>query len=78
MPVDTFGTMTVEPVVSTLSISAPSGGQVTLTWNGRPGVRLQSASAVTDAAWSDVPETDGQSSKVLTVGANNQFFRLVY
>lgn len=77
MPVDTFGVMTVEPVVGTLSISAPSGGQVTLTWNGRPGVRLQSASAATGGTWSDVPDTDGLSSKVVAVEANNQFFRLV-
>ena len=38
MPVDTFGTQTVEPVVGYLTNSV-SGGRVTLTWNGRPGVR---------------------------------------
>lgn len=76
MPIDVFGVMETEPVVGALSISAPSSGSVTITWNGRIGVRLQSASTI-GGGWTDVAGTDGQSSKVVTLGAGQQFFRLV-
>lgn len=76
MPVDTFGVMTVEADPSLLSIARTSATQVTLTWNGRPGVRLQSSGSLTGATWGDVPGTDGASSSVQTLGAGNLFFRL--
>jgi hypothetical protein len=76
MPVDTFGVMTAEPEVGSLTVSAPSGGSVTISWNGRTGVRLQSC-ATLGGTWTDVAGTDGQSSKVIAAGSGQQFFRLV-
>lgn len=75
MPIDVFGTMTAEPEVGALSI-ALSGGQANLTWNGRPGVRLQSSPTAAGATWTDVAGSDGASSKSVTLGSGAQFFRL--
>ena len=77
MPVDTFGVMLQESVVGPLATSSASGDSITLTWDGRPGVHLQSATTLTNPVWEDVANTDGQSSKVLQVGGGHQFFRLV-
>lgn len=76
MPVDTFGVIVVEADPGTLTITRTSPTQVTLTWNGRPGLRLQSASSLAPGDFADVPGTDGQSSSTQTIGAGNQYFRL--
>ncbi len=77
MPVDVFGTMTAEAEVGSLAIGPVAEGQVTLTWNGRPGVRLQSAAALGGGGWAEVPGTDGQSQAVVPVGPGARFFRLI-
>ena len=41
-----------------LSVSAVSGGKVPVTWLGRPGAHLQSATTV-NGPWTDIPATDG-------------------
>jgi hypothetical protein len=76
MPLDTFGSMYQEPVVGTLSISRQPG-QVTLTWNGRPGIHLQSVDSLTNPSWQDVADSDGLSAKTVQVGTNNAYYRLV-
>lgn len=77
MPIDTFGVMLQEPAAGSLAISGVSGGNVTLTWNGRPNVLLQCATNLTNPAWQDVANTDGQSLKVVPAGGGSKFFRLV-
>lgn len=76
MPLDTFGTQTVEPQVGYLTNSV-SGGQVTLTWNGRPGVHLQSKSSLTSGVWQDVANTTGLSTISLPVSGTSKFYRLI-
>ena len=76
MPVDTFGTQTVEPAVGFLTNSV-SGGQVTLTWNGRPGVHLQSKANLSTGAWQDKANTDGLSTTNYPVSGNSTFYRLI-
>ncbi len=71
-----------------LSVGKPVGGTVPVSWLGRPGARLQSATSVT-GPWADILATDGTS---WTLGVNtanglmsvtnwpsigNTFFRLV-
>jgi hypothetical protein len=79
MPLDTFGVMVQETVggdLGTLTISPVEDGQVTISWNGAAGVRLQVATSVT-GNWEDVSGTDGQSSAILAVESGEQFFRLI-
>jgi hypothetical protein len=77
MPLDVFGVQAVEPPVVSFVIGSGSSGSVTLTWSGRPGVRLQSADSLDKPMWQDVADTDGQSSKTLPANGAAQFFRLL-
>jgi hypothetical protein len=102
MPVDTFSTNPfVEPFFSTgnigangslaggnLTVGAPIAGRVSVSWLGRPGANLQSASSVA-GPWQNMPATDGANWNIGNSSANgfvsvtnwpssgNVFFRLV-
>lgn len=76
MPLDVFGQQLVEPAVGSLSISA-AGGNVILSWNGRPGVHLQSNTNLTGGTWVDDLSTDGASTKLVPVSSGNRYFRLL-
>jgi hypothetical protein len=78
LPLDVFGAQAVEPAVGSLAI-APSvtPGHVTLSWNGRPGVHLQSSTNLAGSFWLDVANTDGLSSTNLPAGAVRTFYRLI-
>jgi hypothetical protein len=65
-PTDKFGFQYNEPFFSStspgageLSVGAKSGGKVPVTWLGRPGAHLQSATNLTAGGWVDLPATDG-------------------
>ncbi len=92
---DTFGDQYAEPLFSAsnpaggnLQLGAPSNGVVPVTWLGRPGAHLQTATRVS-GPWQDLPETDGTNwttGYVSTNGfvsltnwpvANQAFFRLI-
>ncbi|MDB6068021.1 MAG: type sorting protein [Pedosphaera sp.] len=78
MPLDTFGTQTVEPVVGSLSLVAnASGTHVTLHWNGRPGIHVQSATSLSNPVWTDVSNTEGLSTITLAAGGASKWYRLV-
>ena len=102
LPVDTFSTNPyVEPFFSTGNIGAngslaggnltagtPVAGKIPLSWLGRPGAHLQSASSIS-GPWQNLPATDGtnwtvgySSTNGFVSGTNwpssgNTFFRLV-
>jgi len=95
MPQDTFGYQYHEPFFTYsakadgwLKNGALSGGTVPVTWLGRPGAHLQSASNVT-GPWTDHFETDGTNwsagfnstnglvSQTNWPTAGTTFFRLV-
>jgi len=95
MPQDTFGYQYHEPFFTysakadgRLKNGALSGGTVPVTWLGRPGAHLQSASNVT-GPWTDHFETDGTNwsagfnstnglvSQINWPTAGTTFFRLV-
>lgn len=59
-----------------LSISPVSGGQITISWTAGPQIRLQRATGL-NGPWQDVPNTGGQSSASVNVGAGQGFFRSV-
>jgi hypothetical protein len=75
MPLDVFQNMVVEAKVGALSIGAPAGGSVPVTWQGYPSVRLQSATSL-NGPWTDVANTDTQNSASLPISGGAQFFRL--
>jgi hypothetical protein len=64
----------VQPLV--LHPPAYSNGLVTLTWNGGPGIKLQSATRLDNPDWEDVAGTDGQSAASLSASGEAAFFRL--
>jgi hypothetical protein len=53
-----------------------AGGNVTITWAGGAGIKLQSA-ATLGGAWTDVAGSDGASTITLPAGNAAAFFRLV-
>ncbi|MEY4388113.1 MAG: hypothetical protein RLY20_3396 [Verrucomicrobiota bacterium] len=67
MPNDTFGIQYNEPSFGELAIGTPTGGNTPISWLGRPGVKLQSASTLT-GAWTDHNQTDGTN---WTIGASS-------
>ena len=78
MPLDTFGTMLVEPSFGNLQASrSTTPGYVLISWLGRPGVFLQTKTSISGGSWVDHPETDGMSSTNWPSGGSILFFRLV-
>jgi hypothetical protein len=62
-------------VVPSVSVVRTSSG-LTLTWQGAEGWKLQTATSLTAASWTDVPGV-ANNSVTLSIEAGNHFFRLV-
>jgi hypothetical protein len=63
LPLDNFGTQVTEPQLGPLTIGAPSGGKVPVSWLGLPEAYLQtSTNAGNPAAWVNHPETAAYGS----------------
>jgi hypothetical protein len=72
-----------------LSVGSPVAGKVPVSWLGRPGAHLQSATSVS-GPWQDLPATDGASwnsgvtsanglvSVTNVVDSGDIFYRLVH
>jgi hypothetical protein len=95
LPMDTFGDQYNEPLFSSantaggdLTVGPVSAGKVPVSWLGRPGAHLQSATSLT-GVWTDYPNTDGTNwtagssttngfmSVTNWPSSGNTFFRLV-
>jgi len=58
--------------------NAPAqGNQITIFWNGGPGIILQTAGSFGPAGWQDVPDTEGKNSVDLPISTTGTFFRAV-
>jgi hypothetical protein len=77
MPQDKFGSMLQESSFGNLAIGAKSGGNVPITWLGRPGVHLQTKTNLSAGAWVDVSGTDAQSATNYPAGSGASYFRLI-
>jgi hypothetical protein len=66
-----------EPDFGYLKIGQPSGGNVPITWLGRPAVILQNASSLTSGAWNSLSGTDGTQATNWPSAGAPQFFRLM-
>ncbi len=69
------GTLTPPTTLKLNGITA-AGGNVTITWAGAAGVKLQS-SATLGGVWADVTGSDGGSTVTVPAGNPPAFFRLV-
>jgi hypothetical protein len=67
----------VEPDFGYLAIGALSGGNLPITWLGRPAVMLQSSSSLTGGSWNTLNATDGTQSTNWPNDGGTQFFRLM-
>ena len=63
--------------IGTVSIARGNPGEVTLSWQGQPGVRLQKLSSLSGGTVTDLPTTDGQSTYTAPATDSMGFFRLV-
>ncbi|MBI4661626.1 MAG: xanthine dehydrogenase family protein molybdopterin-binding subunit [Verrucomicrobia bacterium] len=61
----------------TLNPPECSGGQIRLSWNGGPGIKLQKSATLSNPVWQDVPDTVGKSSVSLPLSDAAAYFRLV-
>jgi hypothetical protein len=61
LPLDVFGTQYVEPSFGQLTIGRAVTNSVPLSWLGRPGVHLQTATDLSSGTWQDLPGTDGST-----------------
>lgn len=66
----------VEPSFGYLAAGAPSGGNIPITWLGRPGVVLENSSSLTSGIWNTNTATDGTQS-INWPNSGDQFFRLL-
>jgi hypothetical protein len=53
-----------------------AGSELTLTWDGAPGARLQKTPSLTTPIWTDVPGSEGLSAITVPVESDGGFFRL--
>ena len=78
LPLDVFGNMVQEQSFGNLAVGPKSGGNVPITWLGRPGVHLQVKTNLTAGAWNGfLPGTDAQNATNYPVGAGASYFRLI-
>jgi hypothetical protein len=84
MPTDTFSSQPyVEPFFSTgnigangslaggsLTVGAPSAGNVPVSWLGRPGAHLQTSTNLASTVWQDLAATDGTNWTLGTSSTN--------
>lgn len=79
MPVDRFGTnpapSTAEASFGSLAVSAPSGGNIPVTWSGRQCVTLQTKDTI-NGAWQNLSATEGTSATNWPNTGGARFFRL--
>jgi hypothetical protein len=53
-----------------------NGNNITISWSGGPGIKLQKASSLSNPTWQDVAGSDGASSVSEPVTTSNAFYRL--
>ena len=70
------GVVGAAPAALKLNGITAAGGNVTITWAGGAGIKLQSA-ATLGGAWTDVAGSDGASTATVPAGDTAAFFRLV-
>ncbi len=71
-----FNSTRVQARFGNLKAGAATAGTVPVTWDGCGCVTLQARSDMASGSWTDLPETDGQSSTNVPAASGQQFFRL--
>ena len=78
--VDNFGLYSIEEESNTIPAIdsiAMDGGIATISWQGAAGVRLQKASNLTNPNWSDIANTQGESSANEVADQSEAYYRLI-
>jgi len=70
------GARVVPPPKITLAVRV-SGAEVVVTWNGGSRIKLQKKTALTDAQWVDVANTEGQSTATIPITGASGFYRAI-
>jgi len=78
--VDNFGLYSIEEEPNTIPAIdsiAMDGGIATISWQGAAGVRLQKASNLANPNWSDIANTQGESSANEVADQSEAYYRLI-
>ena len=78
--VDNFGLYSIEEEPTTIPAIdsvAVDGGIATISWQGAAGVRLQKASNLANPNWSDIANTQGESSANEVADQAEAYYRLI-
>ena len=78
--VDNFGLYSIEEESNTIPAIdsiAMDGGIATISWQGAAGVRLQKASNLANPNWSDIANTQGESSANEVADQSEAYYRLI-
>ena len=82
LPLDVFGQIVRETgggpaaEVGEIAIRKAANGNVTLSWEGGAGIRVQQSPSLATPAWSDLPGTLGASTVTVPASQPRWFFRL--
>ncbi len=72
------GAATVVPTPPVTVKATRSGSNVVITWNGGPGIKLQSSpTPLKTGTWTDVPGTDGASIATIPITGASSYYRTV-
>ncbi|MBI2924182.1 MAG: hypothetical protein HYY24_00575 [Verrucomicrobia bacterium] len=70
------GARVVPPPKIKLAISH-TATDIVITWNGGSRIKLQKKTALTDAQWEDVANTEGQSTATIPLAGGSGFYRAI-
>jgi len=75
--VDNLGLYSLTPPSLVINSIVRNGSNVTISWNGTPGVRLQKSASLTTPNWGVVSGTDGASSYTDPASGPSVYYRLI-
>lgn len=74
--VDDVGLYSITPPAFVINNIVLNGANVTISWNGAAGVKLQKSTSLTAPDWQDVPGSDGASSVSEPASGAGAYYRL--
>lgn len=74
--VDNVGLYSLTPQSLAINSIVRNGDNITISWNGAPGVRLQKSTSLSSPNWNDIQGTEGASSYTDSASGNNAYYRL--
>lgn len=75
--IDNLGLYSLATAQMQINSIVRDGSNVTISWNGAPGIKLQKTVSLTDSIWQDVPGSDGASSINDATSGPSAYYRLI-